>query len=120
MPCMDVLHLFTASNVPAMAPEEEFAPLINSTEPTPVNLSGNGLVQHPMLYIGENCNRIFLVKDGKITPSFLPPQNITYACTIGSEVTCDACKICDRRGYKIAKTYTNPIIDDGTGSNGEG
>lgn len=24
-PCMDVLHLFTADNVPAMAPEEEFS-----------------------------------------------------------------------------------------------
>lgn len=65
-PCMDVLHLFTAPNVPAMAPQEEFAPLINSTEATPENLPGNGLAQHPMLYVGENCNRMFLVKDGKV------------------------------------------------------
>ncbi|MGY4385745.1 hypothetical protein ACVWYN_002791 [Pedobacter sp. UYP24] len=65
-PCMDVLHLFTAANVPAMAPEEEFAPLINSTEPTPANLPGKGLAQHPMLYVGENCNRMSLVKNGKV------------------------------------------------------
>ncbi len=65
-PCMDVLHLFTAASVPAMAPEEEFAPLINSTEETPANLPGKGLAQHPMLYIGENSNRMSLVKDGKV------------------------------------------------------
>jgi len=65
-PCMDVLNLFTAANVPAMSPEEELAPLINSTEATPDNLPGNGLAQHPMLYVGENCNRMFLVKDGKV------------------------------------------------------
>jgi len=65
-PCMDVLKLFTASNVPAMAPEEEPAPLINSTEETPANLPGKGLAQHPMLYVGENCNRMFLVNDGKV------------------------------------------------------
>lgn len=63
---MDVLHLFTGPNVPAMAPEEELAPLIPSTEVTPANLPGNGLAQHPMLYIGENCNRMSLVKDGKV------------------------------------------------------
>src|SRR6185437_5918874 len=42
-PCIDALSLFTAANVP-----------------------GKGLAQHPMLYVGENCNRMFLVKDGKI------------------------------------------------------
>ncbi len=65
-PCMDVLPLFTAPNVPAMAPQEEFAPLVPSIEPTPENLPGNGLAQHPMLYVGENCNRMSLVKDGKV------------------------------------------------------
>ncbi len=28
--------------------------------------SGNGLAQHPMLYVGENCNKMFLVKDDKV------------------------------------------------------
>ncbi|MFD2866081.1 beta-propeller domain-containing protein [Mucilaginibacter antarcticus] len=65
-PCMDVLNLFTAANVPEMAPEEEYAPLINSTEATPENLPGNGLAQHPMLYVGENCNRMSLVNNGKV------------------------------------------------------
>lgn len=65
-PCMDVLNLFTAANVPAMAPEEEPASLINSPEEPPANMPGNGLAQHPMLYVGENCNRMSLVKDGKV------------------------------------------------------
>jgi hypothetical protein len=65
-PCMNVLSLFTAPSVPAMAPEEEPAPLVSSTEATPVNLLGNGLAQHPMLYVGENCNRMSLVRDGKV------------------------------------------------------
>ncbi|MEO5998210.1 MAG: hypothetical protein ABIN89_15800 [Chitinophagaceae bacterium] len=64
-PCMNVLGRFTASNVPAMAPEEEFAPSGNPDAIMPANLPGNGLSQHPMLYIGENCNKMFLVKDGK-------------------------------------------------------
>ena len=29
-------------------------------------LPGNGLAQHPMLYVGENCNKMFLVNDGKV------------------------------------------------------
>lgn len=65
-PCMDVLNLFTAANVPALASQEELAPLITSPEATPANLPGNGLSQHPMLYVGENCNRMSLVKDGKV------------------------------------------------------
>lgn len=65
-PCMNVLKLFTAANVPAMAPEEEPADLIKSTEETPANLPGKGLAQHPMLYVGENCNRMFLVNEGKV------------------------------------------------------
>jgi len=65
-PCMDVLPLFTAPKVPAMAPQEEFAPLVPSTEPTPENLPGNGLAQYPMLYVGENCTRMSLVNNGKV------------------------------------------------------
>ena len=64
-PCMDVLKLFTAANVPAMAPEEEAAPLVASAEETPANLPGNGLAQHPMLYIGENNNRMSLITVAK-------------------------------------------------------
>jgi len=65
-PCMKILPLFTAANVAKMAPEEQYAPLIGSDEPTPSNLPGNGLAQHPMLYVGENCNRMSLVNNGKV------------------------------------------------------
>ena len=65
-PCMDVIGLFTLPNVPLMAAEEEFSPLINSTENPPGNLPGKGLAQHSMLYIGENCNRMSLVNEGRV------------------------------------------------------
>jgi len=65
-PCMDAIGLFTRPDVPLMAAQEEFAPLITSPESPPINLPGNGLAQHTMLYIGENCNRMSLVKDGRI------------------------------------------------------
>ena len=66
-PCMDQLHLFTAANVPAIGPAEEFVPFVSRIDSTaPANLPGNGLDQHPMLYIGENCNIMFLIKDGKV------------------------------------------------------
>ena len=32
----------------------------------PPGLPGKGLAQHPMLYIGENCNKMFLVNKGKV------------------------------------------------------
>jgi outer membrane protein assembly factor BamB len=65
-PCMDVLGLFTATNVPAMGPAETEAPVGKWTNGiTPDNLPGNGLAQHPMLYAGENYNKMFLIKDGK-------------------------------------------------------
>ena len=65
-PCMDALSLFTAANVPAFAASE-----IETTDSykkgiTLAGLPGNGLAQHPMLYVGENCNTMFLVKDGKV------------------------------------------------------
>ena len=64
--CMDVLHLFTAPGVPSFGPTEEIAPFNISTETVPANLPGNGLSHHPMLYVGENCNKMFLIKDGKV------------------------------------------------------
>jgi hypothetical protein len=64
-PCMQVLDRFTTSQVPAMGPDETFAPMKISVETAPANLPGKGLSQHPMLYVGENCNRMFLIKDGK-------------------------------------------------------
>jgi len=66
-PCMDVLWKFTATNVPALGPAEtEVKPGRWTNAPTPAGLPGNGLAQHPMLYIGEGYNKMFLVADGKI------------------------------------------------------
>lgn len=66
-PCMDVLHLFTAPNVPAIGPAEEYVPFVSKIDSTtPKSLPGKGLAQHPMLYIGENCNTMFLVNEGKV------------------------------------------------------
>jgi hypothetical protein len=66
-PCMDVLPLFTAANVPAMGPDETESPAGRWTNGiTPPGLPGNGLAQHPMLLVGENYDKMFLVNDGKI------------------------------------------------------
>lgn len=65
-PCMDVLHLFTASNVPEMGPDETFSPKGSWTNGiTPSNLPGKGLAQHPMLAVGENYDKMCLINEGK-------------------------------------------------------
>jgi hypothetical protein len=65
-PCMDVLPRFTASDVPAFAPSEIACPDRRTNGITRSDLPGKGLAQHPMLYVGENCNKMFLVEDGKV------------------------------------------------------
>jgi len=65
-PCMDVLPLFTAANVPAFAPSETVCSEKYTNGISRSDLPGKGLAQHPMLYVGENCNKMFLVKDGQI------------------------------------------------------
>jgi len=65
-PCLDVLPLFTAANVPAFAPSEIGCPETHTNGITRSGLPGNGLAQHPMLYVGENCNKMFLVNHGKV------------------------------------------------------
>ena len=77
-PCMNVLNLFTASNVPAMSPEEEFVSCGNPDAISPTNLPGNGLSEHPMLYVGENCNKMYLVKDGKTIWSYSTGKGPEY------------------------------------------
>lgn len=61
-----VLPLFTASDVPAMGPAEKEAPAPKMALPVPAGLPGKGMGQHPMLYIGEGYNKMFLVNKGKI------------------------------------------------------
>jgi hypothetical protein len=66
-PCMAQLDRFTAPDVPAMGPAETASPLTTWTNaPTPAGLPGKGLAQHPMLYVGENYTKMFLVNDGKV------------------------------------------------------
>ena len=65
-PLMDVLPLFTAPNVPQMAPAEAEAPRNWKEKPVPDGLPGNGIAQHPMLYIGEGYNKMLLVNAGKV------------------------------------------------------
>jgi outer membrane protein assembly factor BamB len=66
-PCMSQLERFTAPDVPAMGPAETESPAGKWTNaPAPVGLPGKGLSQHPMLYVGENYTKMFLVNDGKV------------------------------------------------------
>lgn len=68
-PLMNILNLFTAPNIPARGPEEQEIDPPNwqiGIQATPSHYPGNGLAQHSMLYIGEDCNRMFLVHNGKI------------------------------------------------------
>jgi len=65
-PCMDVLHLFTAPEAPAFGPSEIAVPDRPENGFVRPGLPGKGLEQHPMLYVGENYNKMFLVKDGKV------------------------------------------------------
>jgi hypothetical protein len=64
-----VLPQFTAADVPAAGPEEiPIDPpnwVVSADDNSPA-LPGKGLAQHPMLYIGEGCNKMFLINDGKI------------------------------------------------------
>jgi hypothetical protein len=66
---MAALDQFTAPDVPAFGPSESPVDPPNWTvDPALANapLPGNGPAQHPILYIGEGCNKIFIVKDAKV------------------------------------------------------
>lgn len=66
-PLMKALARFTAPDVPAMGPGETEVPQLKEGPPAPEGLPGHGMAEHPMLYIGEGYNKIFVVNDGKIT-----------------------------------------------------
>ena len=66
LPLLRVLGRFTAADVPQQGPAEiEVAPR-EWNQPLPRDLPGKGLAQHPMLYIGEGYNKMFLVNQGKV------------------------------------------------------
>jgi hypothetical protein len=66
-PIMAILSRFTAPDVPAMGPDEIASPIGRGRNaPTPPGLPGKGLAEHPMLYIGEGDNTIYVVAGGKV------------------------------------------------------
>lgn len=67
------IQRFLSPDIPVWSPDEEeidrpFWPV--SEEGCDPTLPGGGLARHDMLYIGEGCNKIFLIKDGKIVWTF--------------------------------------------------
>jgi hypothetical protein len=78
-PCLDVLPLFTDANGPEMGPDETPSPADSSTNGiTPPNLPGKGLAQHPMLMVGENNDRMFLVNNGKVIWTYSTGKSYEY------------------------------------------
>jgi hypothetical protein len=78
-PLMKVLPLFSGSDVPAKGPMESAPSAKGWTSPATLpTRTGNGIAQHPILYVGENYNRIILVNQGKVA--------WTYDTTPGSEL----------------------------------
>jgi outer membrane protein assembly factor BamB len=79
MPCMNVLDRFTAADVPALGPAETESPAGSWTNGiAPDNLPGNGLAQHPMLYVGENYDKMFLVNNGKVIWTYQTGSSYEY------------------------------------------
>ena len=78
-PCMAQLGRFAAADVPAMGPAEIKSPAGKWTNAvTPGNLPGKGLAQHPMLYVGENYTKMFLVNDGKVLWTYQTGKGYEY------------------------------------------
>ncbi len=68
-PLMPLLQKFTADDVPETGPEEIPVDPPNwkiSADDGNADLPGKGLAEHPMLYIGEGSNKMFLVNEGKV------------------------------------------------------
>lgn len=78
-PCLAALDRFTASDVPAMGPDETASPAGNWTNgTTPANLPGRGLAQHSMLYVGENYDKMFLINKGKVIWTYSTGSSYEY------------------------------------------
>jgi hypothetical protein len=67
-PVLDVLPQFTAAGVPALGPKEvAINPPGWKVSPPDTSLPGGGaLARHAMLFVGEGCNKMFLVNGGKV------------------------------------------------------
>lgn len=68
-PLIALLDKFSAPDVPVLGSAETEVPpkKWDTTVPVPANLPGKGIAQHPMLYIGEGYNKMYLINNGKIT-----------------------------------------------------
>ncbi|MBK0384073.1 hypothetical protein I5M32_13975 [Pedobacter sp. SD-b] len=66
-PLLKLLNQFSAADVPVLGSGETEVPerKWDTTIVVPKNLPGNGIAQHPMLYIGEGYNKMFLINKGK-------------------------------------------------------
>ena len=69
-PLLALLPKFTAADVPVRGPMEAALKNPPGDKGTVPTLPGNGLAQHPLLYVGENYNRILMTNQGKVIWSY--------------------------------------------------
>jgi uncharacterized protein YndB with AHSA1/START domain len=67
-PILPLLTQFVGPTIPALGPAEPGPTERKWPTPTtpPPAWPGKGIAQHPMLYVGEGYNTLFLVNDGKV------------------------------------------------------
>src|SRR6202142_2537873 len=110
-PLVSVLDRFAAPGVPAMGPGEAEAPVgkWRSAAAPRADLPGNGMAQHPMLYIGEAYNKMFVIRDGKAIWPYstgvehdLPARSLTGPKTVPPQYR--------RARYTAQGTYLLPML----------
>ena len=80
-PGMAALAALTAPDVPALGPNEQpVDPPKWTSLPAleRMSLPGNGAAQHPMLYLGEGCNTLFVVNGGRVVWSYSTGKGWEY------------------------------------------
>jgi len=76
---MAQLARFTAPDVPAFGPSEIESPAGKWTNAGAVSsLPGDGLARHPMIYVGENYTKMFLVDAGKVVWTYQTGPGYEY------------------------------------------
>ncbi len=76
---MPQLARYAASDVPVFGPSEIESPAGKWTNAVPPSgLPGDGLAQHPMLYVGENYTKMFLVNGGKVVWTYQTGPGYEY------------------------------------------
>ncbi len=75
----DAINKYLDPNIPEWGEDEEEADLWAITpEGQDPSLPGEGLARHDMLYIGEGCNKMFLIVGGKIVWTFSTGKGWEY------------------------------------------